>query len=245
MTWKNSKWGLAIILLALFMAGATPAHGGALIAGSTVGSMDATLGGIPLLPGTTLYSGDTLKVGEGDAEVAVGDGSRIAFGAQTDVSFERGPQGVTVTLGRGNILFYHAPKTAALQVKSGDIAVLPTEEFETEGEVAALDGAWQVTSRRGTLRVVGPERSVEVTKGKTLTISRRLAASPSSLGGPAASGVKLGKGLVAVFGAAGSAGVAAAVRPKNPNAVGHVAAHVPTQACQHAASPSVPAQACQ
>lgn len=241
---KDMKVCLSFLLFLALMFGAILSQGSSVVVGSVAGRANVTVSGVPVLPNTTLFSGDSLKTNDGVAAVALGQGSRLAFGPQTEASFTRDPQGVTVVLGRGNVSFYHPLTDMALRVKAEDVAILPAGHFKTMGEVASLNGALQVTAREGSLRVEGPERAIDVAKGKTITIVRqKAAATHPGAGGAAASHVAgLGKGLIVT--SVGAAGTGAALKAKNPIAVEHVAAHVPDAACQHAASPSVPAQAC-
>lgn len=149
------------------------------VVGSVAGGTNATIGGQPLMPNTTLFSGDNLHVRDGAAVVAMGTGSRMVFGRETVASFERGTDDVTVTLGQGNVSMYHPVNGMAMRVKIGDVSVLAEKGYKTLGEVAMVNGAVVVTAKDGMLRVQGPGRTMELTKGNTIEIKPTAAGTPA------------------------------------------------------------------
>jgi len=152
--------------------------GASAVIGSVAGSTNATVGGQALVANTTLFSGDSLRVSDGAAVVAMGMGSRMVFGRDTVASFERGPEGVTVVLGGGSVSMYHPEQGVGLRVKVGDLSVTPGKGFKTLGEVAMINGSLIVTAKEGTLRVEGTGRTMELTKGKTIAIMPTAAGAP-------------------------------------------------------------------
>jgi hypothetical protein len=177
----NRGW-LFVLLVAL---GVLPVLAGSAVVGSVAGSLNATIGGQALEPNTTLFSGDRLEVKDGAAVIALGAGSRMVFGRQTQATFLREADGVTVTLGEGDVSMYHPEAGTGLRVKVGELVIEPGKGYATRGEVAMLDGSVVVTAKEGTLRVVEGKRAMEVKKGQTMTI-RQTAASPQ--GGAGAGG---------------------------------------------------------
>lgn len=177
MSGKTSKSFFSLcVILAL---GVVPSYAASAVVGSVAGGTNATIGGQALMPNTTLFSGDSLRVRDGAAVVAVGMGSRMVFGRETSASFERGTDDVTVTLTQGNVSMYHPPNGMAMRVKIGDVSVLAEKGYKTLGEVAMVNGTVVVTAKDGMLRVQGPDRTMELTKGKTIEITPKAAGSPA------------------------------------------------------------------
>src|SRR5437763_14895684 len=88
-----------VLVGALLVAvGALPVLAGSAVVGSVAGRLNATLGGKALEPNTTLFSGDRLAVKDGAAVVALGAGSRMAFGREAEATFMRGAERETEQL---------------------------------------------------------------------------------------------------------------------------------------------------
>ncbi len=176
MSAKNFR--LCFSLLVVAALSVIPALGASAVVGSVAGGTNATIGGQVLVPNTTLFSGDSLRVKDGAAVVAMGAGTRMVFGRDTVASFERGTDEVTVLLGQGNVSMYHPENGMALRVKIGEVSVVAAKGFKTLGEVAMVNGTVIVTAKDGMLRVQGPERTMELTKGKTIAITPKTARTP-------------------------------------------------------------------
>ena len=177
MSGKNLKVSF-LLLVVLAMWSVVPMLGASAVVGSVAGGTNATIGGQALVPNTTLFSGDRLRVRDGAAVVALGRGSRMVFGQETEASFERGTEEVTVALGQGNVSVYQPENGMAVRVKIGEVTVRAEKGYQTLGEVAMVNGTVVVTAKDGRLRVQGPERSMELTKGKTIAITPRTARGP-------------------------------------------------------------------
>jgi len=200
---------LHLLLFALlFMIAAIPAMAGSAIIGSVAGSLNTTVGGQPLLPNSVIFSGDSLRVKDGATVIALSSGSRLVFGRETEASFLREGNAVTVLLGQGNVSVYHPEAGAGIEVKVNNLSIVPAKGFKTLGEVAALSGGVIVTSKEGLLRVEGNGSPVEVAKGQTITIQPKTARSPRPQGGQALGG---GGGSMALEAAAVGAGGVAAI----------------------------------
>lgn len=178
----------ALIILAAVMLAVGPVYGGSAIIGSVAGSKNATIDGQALVPNTTVFSGDSLRVKDGAAVVAVGRGSRLVFGEETVASFLREGTDVTVLLGQGNVLLYQGQAGVNLAVKVGSLTVAPTGGYKTLGEIAMVNGAVVVKAREGKLRVEGNGPAVEVVKGKTITVKEARTAGRAPQGGSASGG---------------------------------------------------------
>ncbi len=184
-----------VLLLAApaFVLTSIPARASSAAIGSVTATTNATLNGQPLLPKSAIFSGDTLAVKNGAAEIVLSDGSRLVFGQDTEASFLGEGNLVTAVLGHGTVVLFHPKGSVGLQLKVSDLLIVPAEEFKTQGEVAMLNAEVVVTSRDGSLRVEGNGPPMEVSSGKTVTIP--LNTRPASLNaGPASQGAPGGAG---------------------------------------------------
>jgi len=224
---------LCLILLGLVMG--APAFAGSAVVGSVAGSMGATVGGQTLLPNTTLYSGDALQVKDGVAVVALGSASRIVLGRDTEASFLRDTDEVTVLLGQGSVSMFRDVQGAAVRAKIGNVTVSPVSGFKTLGEVAMLNGAVLVTAKDGMLRVEGNGPAVNVTKGKTITVVPRTnAPQGAGVGG----GRCCGGSVWPIIGAAAGAGalVVAAIAVSRAGTASNNASSAASEAAAAAAA---------
>lgn len=182
--------------------------------GSLLGSKNATLDGQAPLPHTTLLEGDKLRVDDGLAMVTLTQGNRMVLGRQTQASFLREANAVTVSLTQGNVSLYHPQASSSFRIKAGDVTVSPAKGYRTLGEVAIADGLLAVTAKDGTLRVEKNGAVQDVSKGKTITVATDLARAPTP--DPQGNGKRhlkrIPPGLLIALGvAAGTAGVAWAI----------------------------------
>lgn len=196
-----------LLLTALLGLASMSAFAGSAAIGSVAGSINSTVSGQPLLPNSTIFSGDTLKVKDGATVVAMSSGSRLVFGRETEASFLRDGSDVTVLLGQGNISVFDPDSTAGLRVKVNELTVVPGKGFKTLGEVATLGDAVVVTVKEGALHVEGNGAPVDVAKGQTITIQPKSARAPQSGGAQKMSG----GGNTALEAGALGAGVVAAI----------------------------------
>ena len=200
-TRRSSFVPVAAILVLVVTLLSVRAFAGSAVVGSVAGSRNATLGGEPLLPSAVVFSGDSLKVGDGATVIALSQGSRLVFGRETQASFSREGNEVTVRLGQGSVSLYHPEGGAELKVKANELSIEPARGFKTLGEVAMLDGAIVVTSKEGSLRVEGNGAPVEVAKGRTILIGPKAARAPAPQGAPAGGG-PAGPGSATIMSAA-------------------------------------------
>ncbi len=196
-----------MMLVVVLCVAALPAFAGSAIVGSVAGTMNATVGGQPLAPNAVVFSGDSLKVKDGAAVVALSNSGRLVFGEETEASLLREGNGVTVVLDRGHMSLYQGEGGSPLQVKVGTLSVLPAKGYKTLGEVAMMGDGIVVTAKTGALRVVGNGAPVEVGQGKSVFIKNRTARSPqagtmqklSGGGSTALEAGALGAGVVAAI----------------------------------------------
>jgi hypothetical protein len=203
----NNKLRIITIVLAALMAQA-PAFAGSAVIGSVAGSLNATVGGQALVPNSVIFSGDSLQVRDGAAVIALENGSRMAFGRETEASFLRGSSGVEVLLGRGDVSMYQSDGRMAIAVRAGEYEVRPATGYKTLGEVAMLNGLVTVTSKEGPLKVEGSGQTIEVAQGKTITLGVKTARAPLPQTGGSQN---LGGGNTLLEAGALGAGVVAAI----------------------------------
>jgi len=203
----NIRLRITMIVLGALVA-ATPVFAGSAVIGSVAGSLNATVGGQALVPNSVIFSGDSLQVKDGAAVIALENGSRMAFGRETEASFLRGSNGVEVLLGRGDVSMYQSDGRLGVAVKAGDYEVKPATGYKTLGEVAMLNGLVTVTSKEGSLKVEGGGQTVEVAQGKTVTLGTKTARAPVPQTGGSQN---LGGGNTLLEAGALGAGVVAAI----------------------------------
>lgn len=207
--------GTLVWAMAWVMAlASTVAIGSPMPLGSLLGSKNATLDGQAPLPHTTLLEGDNLRVDNGLAMVSLDQGNRMVLGRQTQASFLREAQAVTVSLTQGNLSLYHPQASRSFQIRAGNVTVSPAKGYRTLGEVAVADGLLAVTAKDGALQVEKDGAIQEVSKGKTITIATDAAAAPvpSPQGNGKRHLKRIPPGLLIALGvAAGTAGIAWAV----------------------------------
>jgi len=158
------------MLAVVLCVAAMPAFAGSVIVGSVAGTMNATVGGQPLAPDTVVFSGDSLKVKDGAAVIALSNNGRLVFGQETEASFLREGNGVTVMLDKGHVSLYQSETSTPVQVKVGSLWVLPAKGYTTLGEVAMMGDGVVITAKEGALRVEGKGAPVEVARGKSVFI---------------------------------------------------------------------------
>ena len=184
MTGKN--FVSQVVLAAVFFATVIPPHAlcGSAAIGTIAGSLHATVGGEAIQPNTVVFSGDSLRVADGAAVVAMNTGSRVILGQRTAASFLQGSNEVIVVLEQGNVLMYHPASAAPLRVRLGTLSVGSVKGFNTRGDVAMLDGVAVVTAKEGELRLERNGSAMEVRKGQTITLPAKVARAPQ--GAPSA-----------------------------------------------------------
>jgi hypothetical protein len=211
-------------LLALFMLGlaSIPAFGGSSVVGAVVAAKNASVGGVALMPGHTIFSGDGLRVEYGMTLLTMGKGSRMVFGRHTVASFERESNEVTALLDRGSVSVYHAmDDLVALRLEVGNLSIMPAEGFGTLGDVAVTDEGVVIKTALGLLRVEaeGTGQAFEVPKGETVKFVPNLnktAAAPQQQGGAQPHGRRKRGGFFWLpVGAAAAGGILAAVAVSN------------------------------
>jgi hypothetical protein len=168
-----------IVILLSCCISVVPASGGSIIVGSTISGSNARVSQQDLRPGGTILSGDSLQVGDGNALVGIGNGSRMTFGQKTIASFQRESTGVTAVLDRGTVdLFHPTTDNSSVRLRIADVYVVPSSSFETLGEVAMTGDTLVVMTTQGSLRVEGGGVTREIPQGRMITLHSYPAAAP-------------------------------------------------------------------
>ncbi|MGH9407346.1 MAG: hypothetical protein ACRD3D_16125, partial [Terriglobia bacterium] len=201
------KSRITLFLLLLGIVGAAPMFAGSAAIGTVAGSLNATVSGQALLPSTTVFSGDQLQVKDGAAVIALASGSRMTLGSETEARLFQEPNGVAVTLTKGNVSIYHPAKGAALVVNTRGWSVTPGAGYKSVGQVAMIGDSVVLTAKQGSLHVVGNGRTLDVAQGKTVTLLPHDAAMPQT----GTSQKLAGGGSTALEAGALGAGVVAAI----------------------------------
>lgn len=156
---------LAAVLIALV---ALPAWSQAQVAGTVITSQSATLRDTPLLPGSTIFSGESVSVGQtGGAQIALPEGGRIEVFRDSAVQLNRGEAGVQFAVLRGGVSFMGGPKEGVetslgdATIRSGDslsLGVLHVENADS-AVLAAIKGKLTIKTGHDVKAIDVPEGS--------------------------------------------------------------------------------------
>jgi len=168
-----SKRNVVLLVLTFALVAAVPAFAGSSVVGSVAGSMNATISGQPAVEGSTVFSGDVLKVTkDGAAIVTYGQAGRAVFGRNSDVSFTREGESVTARLASGTVsIFQPGAEPNGIQLKFDNVTVSPAGGYKTLGEVAMLGDAVVIRTKEGAMSVnFGNGKTTQVPAGKVLRL---------------------------------------------------------------------------
>jgi len=184
---SNQKRMLGVVVLSLMLCvfASIPAIAGSAVVGSVAGSMNTTISGQAVPPGYTILSGDSLKVQDGSAVLAVGKGSRMVFGRYSNVTFERDSQSISARMTSGDVsLFRPTDDPNALRVLVGNVTIEPAGGYKTLGEVALLNDVVVVSAKQGLVKVSWPDgKTTDVPAGKALKLAPKNGRAPQAAGG--------------------------------------------------------------
>jgi hypothetical protein len=111
---------LAAVLIALIAA---PAGSQTQVAGTVITSQSATTPDAPVLPGSTIFSGESISVNQtGGAQINLATGGRIEVLRDSAVQLNRSTAGVQFLVLRGGVSFMGGP-TDAVETTLGDATV--------------------------------------------------------------------------------------------------------------------------
>jgi hypothetical protein len=158
------------------LSAATPTPVGALRSEGTV-----YLGQDAVSRSSVIYSGDTLRTGEGRAAITLPRGNLVVLGHNSAAALTRTPEAVTVGLEKGQLALASSSQLP-LRIQADGLTISPTGSFPTLAEIALLDdGTLRLGVRRGKISVahLRPE-PVVLSAGQLLTVKPRLAQSQKS-----------------------------------------------------------------
>jgi len=213
MSKKNARFYVGVLVLCFAMLAVVPAFAGSSIVGSVAGSMNATISGQPALNGTTVFSGDSLKVKDGAAVVTFGRGSRAVFGRNSEASFSREGESVTARLASGSVsIFQPGEERSGMRFKFDNVTIGPAGGYKTLGEVAMLGDTVVVRTKEGMMSVnFADGKTTEVPAGEVLRLVPNTQRAPQEAAGSQHFGGQASWVEYAALGAAGVAAVLAGV----------------------------------
>jgi len=175
--------------------------------------MNTTIGGQPAINGSTVFSGDSLKVKDGAAVVTFGRGGRAVFGRNSEVSFSREGENVTAHLASGTVsIFQPGEERNGMRVKFDNLTVGPTGGYKTLGEVAMVGDAVAVRTKEGMMSVnFADGKTTEVPAGEVLRLVPNTQRAPQEAAGSQHFGGQINWVEYAALGAAGIAAILAGV----------------------------------
>jgi len=209
---KTIRYSLGMLVLCFAIVAAVPAFAGSSVIGSVAGSTNATIGGQPAINGSTIFSGDSLRVTDGMAFVTLGEGSRAVFGRNSQVSFLREGESITARLTSGSVsLFQPINEQNGMRVKFDNLTIGPAGGYKTLGEVAMLGDTVVVSTKEGIMNVAFANgKTTQVPAGKVLKLASSQRA-PQAAAGSQHFGGNSNPVEWAALGAAGVAAVLAGV----------------------------------
>lgn len=161
---------LAAVLIALI---ASPAGSQTQVAGTIVTSQSATMRDAPLPPGSTIFSGESISVGQtGGAQINLAGGGRVEVLRDSAVQLNRSAAGVQFVVLRGAVSFMGEPKDAVATtlgdaaIRSGDPSTLGVLHLENPDSavLATLKG-------KLTIKTEHDANSIDVPEGSAVRIT--------------------------------------------------------------------------
>jgi hypothetical protein len=156
---------LAAVLIALI---ASPARSQTQPAGTVITSQSASIQNAPLPPGSTIYSGESISVGQsGGAQINLAGGGRLEVLRDSAVQLNRSAAGVQFAVLRGGVSFMGVPKDAVAttlgdaSVRSGDpssVGVLHLENPDS-AVLATIKGKLTIKTEHDVSSIDVPEGS--------------------------------------------------------------------------------------
>jgi hypothetical protein len=144
--------GLAVLLASLL---AFPGYGDPSAVGSFTGGQSASIRGVSLSPGATVFSGDAIEVGTGgSARIALAGGSQVQVGQESQIRLEKTSNRVQLFIDRGIASFR----------TGGDSGV---EALLADATIRSADG----TPAVGIVQIRSPQAAVIAAQKGALVIS--------------------------------------------------------------------------
>jgi len=177
------RQALAAILILLL---AFPAWTALNPIGRATSSNSSTVRGIALLPGGTIFSGDTIEVGpRGGARIALAGGGLVAVAADSRVRVSQANEKIQIELTWGRVWFSMAGKR--VQGRLGDATVRSAQGAPGVGVIARLSPTKAIIAAAKGELVVSTGRdskSVTLREGEGVEVSLALPSPPSPTAAP-------------------------------------------------------------
>jgi hypothetical protein len=159
MLWRKGLAGVLMVILA------SPVWGGAEALGNITASNAATVRGTKLTPGSTVFSGDAITVGEhGATRIALASGAQAEILGNSRVQLTKTGERIQMTVDRGQASF-HTSGSNELEALVADASVRPADGRETSAVIQSLSVTHAViAAEKGTLLVTTAH------DGKTYTV---------------------------------------------------------------------------
>ncbi len=211
------------------------------LVGTVASSQSAYARGLDLLPGSTVFSGDTVAVGtHGSASITLAGGSQVQLGGNSQARLLRTPKTVQLALSQGQATFRSSPQLS-VEGLLGDATFRPAKGSPAVGRIAFQNSSTAFLFAEQGDWVVGiahDGKSLLLHEGEGVEARLEPAAeadASSAQQAPPAAGKRWGPFLVTLLGTVLVAGtVAAAI------ALGASESAVSPQQIQNAVSPVVP-----
>ena len=185
------------VLLALLLA--HPAWGNVNIVGNVASSQYASIRGAAITPGSTVFTGDTLEVGEhGTARIALAGGAQVLLEGDSLVRLTRAEKKVQVAIERGRTTF-RSTAEAPVEALLGDATVRPANNAPAAGVIFVRnEQSAFIAAERGALEIhtAHDGRSVNLREGEGVEVmlaTAKPAAASNSTGVAGHSGMTVGK----------------------------------------------------
>ncbi len=176
----GARQPLAAVLMILL---SSPAWSAPNIVGTVASSQSATVQGTALIPGTTVFSGDTIEVGpRGTARIALPGGAQVEVAENSRVRVSRASERTQFEVTRGGAIF-RTSEQAPVEVRLAEVTVRAASGSSAIGLVAMLNpNSAAVQSEKGELVVTTDYDSKTVTlrEGEVAEVKLEPADSPSA-----------------------------------------------------------------
>ena len=156
---------IAAVLISII---ASPARTQSQVAGTVVTSQSATMANLPVPPGSTIFSGESISVDErGSAQIALAGGGRIEVLHDSAVQLNLAATGAQFTVVRGGVSFTGGPKND-VETILGDATIRPADassvgvlhvENSDSAVLAAIKGKLAIRTEHDAKSIELPEGS--------------------------------------------------------------------------------------
>lgn len=176
----------ALVLLLILLL-ACPAWSNPGIVGTAAASRAATVRGNALLPGSTIFSGDTIEVAaKGSASIAVNGGAQVRVGPGSQVRLSREKETALLEIGRGSAAF-RVTQSTPFEARLADATIRGTGKEPAVGVVLMRDAKTAlIAAEKGELVVSTAYEGKSVTLKEGEGVEVTLAPAPQGGGGTAA-----------------------------------------------------------